>query len=987
MAISLSQMLLEHGAFIAATEAAEDELHEVRSKNVGSKSLNPNAPMEVDLVTDRIIMNSNLKPVTDPISFSGNQPTDGGLFSPLIFGRTPEEQNRKFAYIELNSKFFHPFIFEILDTLMPKRFKKCASGEGSWALDKDGYLTELSNDDQGYSKMNNGIDWLISVYPKMKFKESNALVRQDRIKLLRDFKPQDCIITKWLVIPIKYRDIDRNGGTHVLPDLDKHYNDLIRYANSLKDSAFGFFNYAVKFNLQNELVAIRKYGQSLLEKKHGFFHQAILGKSVDRGSRDVISVPSFRGFQKPSENPVDMFHSGIPLSKCLIVGYDFIMRYCLQFFADNFRNRREYPVYKRDNNGFYIMDHSVRIKDQLERFTTNYIEKKINRFKNSHATRFELITIQAENGDEIPVHMAGQFKKVELGSQYASSILNRPMTWTDLFYQAAVNTLSDKYVYITRYPIEGYNSIFPSLCVPMSTLDTVAANITNLDGSVTEYERYPIIDLNLPTDKISNRFADTVTISDLFLDAIGGDFDGDTVSVKLCFSIEANAEAKQISESVKNFIGQDGSLIRGVSKEAYLTFYNMTREKPYGKKLSEEKKARLMALDKDSLDIRTITKLFGYSTKSDTKDKKKAFEVREPDFNLRDTFILEAGEYINNDKIETTVGKFLFNKLMIEGTELTKIVPNGYYNVEVDASALKKLSKMVANGCMQGVYEVVPTIPDYLKKYEFWGLCLVTIFSPSYSIETILPNPILEKRKRELLDNARSHNLNDLTQVEDQLVDEAKRVLDGTPGMYMFNSGARGSFSTDYKNMMLAIGAVENPITGEVDFMKSSYMTGIRKEDIPAAANSIVNAEHPKAIGTAQGGYMTKQFYAVFQSVILDEPGSDCGAIRGITVTLTKDNLDDYVDQYLIEGTKLVLITPDLPSKYLNHPIQLRSPMYCLAEKLCNKCAGERYYKIGVLNMGLGTNRLSGSLQNASLKLRHDLRIKMDRIDEKNLLK
>jgi hypothetical protein len=57
----------------------------------------------------------------------------------------------------------------------------------------------------------------------------------------------------------------------------------------------------------------------------------------------------------------------------------------------------------------------------------------------------------------------------------------------------------------------------------MSTIDTIPANITNLDGTVTEYERYPIIDLKLPTDKISNKFNDTVTISDLFLDAIGGD--------------------------------------------------------------------------------------------------------------------------------------------------------------------------------------------------------------------------------------------------------------------------------------------------------------------------------------------------------------------------------------------------------------------------------------------------------------------------------
>ena len=986
MSISLSQLMLQNDIFHAANEAAEDEmLHEVRSKNVGAKSLDPNAPMEVDLITDRTIMNSNLKPVTDPSSFSGNLPTDGGLFSPIIFGRTPDEQNRQFAYIDLNGKFFHPFIFEILDNLIPKKFKKCASGEGSWALDNDGYLVELTEKDKDYGRMNNGIDWLVSIFPKMKYKESNSLTRRDRIKLLKDFKPNDCIITKWLVIPIKYRDVDKSAGTYVLPDLDVHYNSIIRYANSLKDSAFGFFNYAVKFNLQIELVAIRKYGQSLLEKKHGFFHRAILGKSIDRGSRDVISVPSFRGYQKPEDNPIDMFHSGIPLAKCLIVGYDFIMRYCLQFFADNFRNRLEYPVY-RLVDGEYKMASTVRITDQLERFTTSYIEKKINRFKNSHATRFELITIKTEAGDEIPIHMAGQFKSLRPGSPNSSTILNRPMTWTDLFYQAAVNTLADKYVYITRYPIEGYNSIFPSMCYPMSTIDTVPANITNLDGTITEYDHYPVIDLSLPTDKISSKFLDTVTISNLFLSAIGGDYDGDQVSVKLCFSIEANAEAKEISESVKNFIGQDGSLIRNVGNEAYLTFYNMTRDNPVGKYLSEEKKYKLLNLKKEDLSIRSITRLFGYSTNSSSKDRKKTFEVRDPEFNLRDKLTLKPNEYINKTEIETTVGKVLFNKLMIEGTELTKIVPNGFYNVEVTASNMKKLSKMVANGCMQGVYGIVPTVFEYLRNYEFWGLCLVTIISPSYSIETIIPNRKIEEKKKELLANARSHNLNDLTKVEDELVEEAKKVLHGTPGMYLIESGARGSIN-DLKNMFLAIGAVENPITGEVDFMKSSYMTGINKEDIPAAANSIVNAESVKALETSKGGYMAKIFFAVYQSLMIDEPGSDCGSVNGLTVTLTKDNLEDYSDQYLMDGTRLVLITPDLPTKYLNHPVRLRSPMYCLGDKVCSKCAGKRYYKLGITNMGLGSNKLAASLQTATLKKRHDLRITMDRIDEKTILK
>ena len=982
MNISLTSLLIRQGALTAAYEAEEGlGVYESRDPNIGEKSLNPNAPMEVDLITDQIIMNSGLKPVTDPIAFNGDTPTNGGLFSPKIFGQTPDEKDRQFAYIDLSDRFFHPYIYEILDDLMPKRFKRCAAGDGMWKLDSDGMLQEIKKGDPDYEQGHTGLAWLVEVFPKMKFKDSNSLVRKDKLKLLKDFPPEHCIITKFLVVPIKYRDIDRNSSTHKLPELNTWYQHIIRYSNSLSDPTFSFFNNQVRFNLQSELVQIRVYAQSLLEKKTGFFHKAILGKSVDYGSRDVISVPSFRGYQKPKDNPVDMFHTGVPLAKCLIIGYEFIMRYCMQFFADNFRNVSEYPIYEFKDGEYRMTGQSIPLADQTARFNSKFIEKKINRFKNSHGTRFEVITLTTKDGKEIPFHMAGQFGALNPKSQHASFILNRPMTWTDLFYQAAVNTLSDKYVYITRYPIEGYNSIFPTLCLPLSTLDTVDAVIEGV-----HYPRYPIIDLKLDTSKISNRFIDTVTMSNLFLDAIGGDYDGDTISMKLCFSIEANEEAKRISESVKNFIGQDGGLIRVVKNEAFLTYYNMTRNEPVGKVLPEDKKRQLLKLDPTTLTVRDITKLFGYSTSS-KKDKKAAFEVKDPEFNLRDKVHLKANEYINTTDIDTTVGKILFNKLMIEGTELIKVVPNGFYNVEVNASKMKGLNKLVAQGVMQGAYSVVPTVPDYLKKFEFWGLCLVTIFSPSYSIETIVPNKKLEERKKELLAQARSGNIADLTQVEDQLVDEASKVLKGTPGMYMFESGARGSFSNDYKNMQLAIGAVENPITKTYDFMTSNYMQGIKKEDIPAAANSVVNAEYPKALGTATGGYMTKQFYAVFQSLMIDEPGSDCGAKYGLPIILTKDNLEDYIDQYIIDGKDLVLITPDLSTKYMNHVVQIRSPMYCCGDKLCNKCAGERYYKIGVNNIGLGSNKLSGSLQNATLKLRHNLKISVDRIDEKAILK
>jgi hypothetical protein len=461
-----------------------------------------------------------------------------------------------------------------------------------------------------------------------------------------------------------------------------------------------------------------------------------------------------------------------------------------------------------------------------------------------------------------------------------------------------------------------------------------------------------------------------------------------TVGQKLCFSIEANAEAKEISESIRNFVSPDGKLLRVLGKEAYLTFYNMTRDKPAGGILSNELKKELLAIKSKDLTINKIAKLFGntVSMADKGKSKKSVFDVHYPKFNPQAKFTLQAGEYINKETITTTVGIFLFNKLMVEGM-LEDVVPGGYYNEICNKSKFGKLTDMVAEAIMSQKIQIKPTVVEWLNAYEFWGLGLVSIFATSYSMETIVPNKKLEDMKKKLLQEAPDKSLATLSGIEQKLIAEADKLTDGTPGKFLFDSGARGSFSNDFKNMAISIGPVENPIDGSYDFMTSNYMEGIKKEDIPAAANSIVNAEYPKAVGTSVGGYFAKQFYSVFQSMSIDEDGTDCGTKKGLNVVLTKGNISDYTDQYIMDGTTLIPIDENLPSQYMDHTVMVRSPLYCISDKLCSKCAGRRFYKVGITDIGLTTPAMTGSIQNAQLKRRHSMEVKLDYINENELLK
>ena len=528
--------------------------------------------MKLSLLTDKIIEGNNLKEVTNPTMFkSVNVPTEDGLFSNTIFGDTPNEKKRTHAYIDLHRKFFHPYIYEII-VRMQRNIDLVASGQGAWYITPDGKLERVIDEsDSRYNEENTGIPWLVENFRKISFKETGSKKREKTIKLLNSLSDDEIFISKWIVIPVLYRDVS-GTGKKTIPEINNKYSKLLSDTRSYENDLLFSTKYITLYRIQTTLVEIRKMGQALLEKKKGAIQKSVLGKAIDYGARGVISVPSLVDCDTPSDCIVDIVHSGIPLSKCIEAAQPFLMKWVLDFFDDLFRNRHELPICRKNKKGEYEFEY-VEIKDQNEVFTESFIQKKFEMFDKSFGfQRFETIKIPCKDGSEAELFFPGKGYGRNPGDPRANTIANRPMTWTDVFYLAAVNTLSDKYCYVTRYPLEHYFNIFPTKVAVLSTIKTAPVII---DGIV--YPHYPVIDLSLTEDEIARVFIDTISVSNLYLDAIGGDYDGDTVSLKILFSIEANKEAEQQLNDIKHYLTVKGDLVRVLSNETYLSFYNMTR--------------------------------------------------------------------------------------------------------------------------------------------------------------------------------------------------------------------------------------------------------------------------------------------------------------------------------------------------------------------------------------------------------------------------
>lgn len=528
--------------------------------------------MKIDLIGDTFI-DANIKmldlqPVTNPQRFEkGSIPTADGLFSPYIFGHTPEERRTQFAYIDLHCKVFHPYAYEVIKRMWSK-IDKVASGEGSWEIDAEGNISEVPDGDPD----NTGMDWLVENFRKIVFKTTGSHIRDERMKLIDSLKDDELFISKWLVIPVFYRDVQIIGGAQNIPPINKNYTKLIQYANSvIKDP---YFSNIAKYNIQMQLVTIRQYGQTLVEKKRGFFKRSVLGKTIDYGFRSVISVFHIDSADKPEENPIDIFHTGVPLAQCCVLFYPFIKRYVSEFIRQTVESMGDrYPVYDEKQNK--IVNY-LNFKDPLSYYNSDKIQEIIDQFIGTPATRFRPVELPVDlDGTTamLPIHFSGHGKNEKIKDIKTPQLYNRVLTWTDLLYMAAVDTLYDKHVYITRYPLEDYFGTFPSRVFVLSTMKTMP-----MIYNERNYPFYPQIDPSLPEAEVSTLFNDTVTMDNTYLKGLGGDYDGDQVSLKGIFSAEANAEAEEIMHSIKHYVNIAGDLMRVIGNEAFLTYYNMTKD-------------------------------------------------------------------------------------------------------------------------------------------------------------------------------------------------------------------------------------------------------------------------------------------------------------------------------------------------------------------------------------------------------------------------
>ena len=355
-------------------------------------------------------------------------------------------------------------------------------------------------------------------------------------------------------------------------------------------------------------------------------------------------------------------------------------------------------------------------------------------------------------------------------------------------------------------------------------------------------------------------------------------------------------------------------------------------------------------------------------------------------FNPYDVVTIPAGSYgpegkKNKNSFTTTVGRYVFNKMFIE-QDLFYLFK--YISEPVRVDLVSDISDRISFALLENQVEL-PVLKRFLMRCQ---KCqpYSNILAPSFTLKMLTMSKELDKFKKQLLTkHAKAIEAGDekvTADIEKALLDKAKEILKDDPSMDIYGSGAKGSFKNNFKNLFVMRGAVKDPEVGKgYDIITSNYIDGISKDDYVKAAKSLAAGPYSRAVATRVGGYWEKLFLRAFQHMKLGPAGSDCGTKKTIEITLTSKNIDMWMYNYIVEGSKLVELTYEMRSKYIGKTVRMRYSSRCESEQICNKCAGNMFYRLGLTNVGTATPQIASRLKVISLKAFHDSQVRLYEID------
>lgn len=384
--------------------------------------------------------------------------------------------------------------------------------------------------------------------------------------------------------------------------------------------------------------------------------------------------------------------------------------------------------------------------------------------------------------------------------------------------------------------------------------------------------------------------------------------------------------------------------------------------------MTEFEVAELLAYKDTDVSRSLITELFS--------NRREGSKILPPRFLIEDVFILKKGKLPNVQMdVKTTVGRYFFNMFLIAPAFGDKIP---YQNVTIRDDQLKDIQQLIVDGILEGTIE--PSAMGRFHNRLEWLKGYTGIFTIGMEPEMRYMSPEVRALKAKLIAENKDAIINRdhvkyVDKVEKPLLAAAKAELSQKPGFRAYDLGGKPKFGNQFKNMVLGVGPVFDPLSNSFVVSTNSLEEGIPLEEFPYYANTLVKASYDRGVSTQVGGEMTKQLFSALQTVKY-KPNSDCGSTRYRIVRIDSKNYRNYVFNYIMDGGRLTLLTTKNIKDYFDKDVKMRAAIYCRGKDYCNVCMGDLFRRMNITNAGNATTRVTSTLLNLALKSMHDISIK-----------
>ena len=499
-----------------------------------------------------------LRPVKSPDVHDGvtGNFNEDGLFSVLTFGRVGDElRDTRFSYIDIHLNIFHPTIYRALVQLRGL-YRDIMAGT-AYAIfdDKEGDFI-LANELTGET----GYAYFLKHWKKIKYRESKSPVRTERIKMIQKYQAISTT-SKILVMPAGLRDyiVDSTGrGTQ--DEINDVYRRILG-ASKVIVSADGTETSPLYDNsrrsLQQGFNDVYDHVLRMITGKKGFIQEKYGSRRIFNGTRNVISAMD--------TSTADLDEVNSPDYTDTILGMFQVAKGALPLTIFLLRNGWLGEVFSVGDSSTSarlidpktlkseLVDLPPDVRDRW--ITVEGLEKVIESMRIVE-NRHKPVMLEDRylglvyRGPDNTFKIFGDIGDLPEGFDRKNVA---PLTLIELIYLSGYKRWNTLKTIVTRYPVTGIGSTYPSTIYTKTTMKGEVRTELGVDWNPMEDS----VALEFPSYE-PLAYVDSQVIHPSRLGGLGADFDGDTASSTIVYTQESIDEIDNLLNSREAYLDPRG---------------------------------------------------------------------------------------------------------------------------------------------------------------------------------------------------------------------------------------------------------------------------------------------------------------------------------------------------------------------------------------------------------------------------------------------